>query len=89
MKDFLPKRIFARKDKRGFSVPISNWINNELAENIRDIILDKKTTELGLFDRQEIEKMVTLHNKKLVDYGPQIWSLFIMSLWVQNNNISL
>ena len=89
MKNLIPREIYMRKDKRGFSVPISEWIRNELSEYVNDTILDKSILELGLFNKNQIEKMLVLHNKRLFDYGPQIWSIFIMSLWMKNNNFSL
>ena len=54
--------------------------------SIYSITIDEYNTKTF---KTQIEKMLVLHNKRLIDYGPQIWSLFIMSLWMKNNNLSL
>ena len=89
MQNYIPREIYQRKSKRGFSVPISKWIRKDLKHQIKESILDSKFIKLGLFNDGNVEKMIDHHNSNQFDHGPQIWSLYILSLWMQNNYISL
>ena len=89
MQKYIPIDIYNRNKKRGFSVPISQWIRDDLKYQIKESILDSNFIKLGLFNEERIEKMINQHHSNQLDHGPQIWSLYILSLWMQNNYISL
>ena len=89
MHDYIPRSIYRRNSKRGFSVPISRWIRTDLKHQVKESILDGKFIKLGLFNEENIEKMIDQHNSNQFDYGSQIWSIYILSLWMQNNHFSL
>ena len=73
----LPKEIVNRRDKKGFPTPINRWLKRELRNWSREIILDKKTLERGIFERKALEKIVD----SISDYSRNIWGIINLELW--------
>jgi asparagine synthase (glutamine-hydrolysing) len=85
----LLKRIAAKRvpadcvyrPKEGFSIPIKNWLNNELRSLMEDL-LDKKTVRAeGLFQTDTIEKLKQEHISGLANHSHIIWSLMVFQAW--------
>jgi asparagine synthase (glutamine-hydrolysing) len=74
----LPQEIVNRK-KTGFPVPYDRWFRAELKGYVRDLLLDKKTIERGLFNKQEIEKL--LEQKEETTASADIFSLVAVEWW--------
>lgn len=77
----LPKEIVSRR-KKGFPVPLDNWINNGMIKYAKEILLDDKTTRRGVFRYSQLEKM--LNNNQKLDYdfwGKKVWMLMNVELW--------
>jgi len=77
----LPAEIIARR-KKGFPVPLDNWINNGMINHAKEILLDDKTRSRGLFRHSQLEKL--LNNKQSLDYdfwGKKIWMIMNVELW--------
>ena len=77
----LPAEIVARR-KKGFPVPLDSWINNGMIKYAKEILLDDKARSRGLFNSQQIEKL--LNNKQDLDYdfwGKKIWMLINIEIW--------
>jgi asparagine synthase (glutamine-hydrolysing) len=83
MDPVLPTAIKQRKTKRGFSVPVSQWLRKDLQEYSRSILLDSSLQRHGFFDSKEVESILGMHHDGRRDYGPQIWSLLMFALWAK------
>ena len=83
-KDLLPKEILNRKDKRGFSIPISSLIRGQLREYIHDEISRERNYDDGYFNKENVMKIFNKHMSDDFDYGPHIWSFLMFSLWKKN-----
>lgn len=78
---YLPKQISYRK-KKGFPVPLDSWIKDGMATVAKDILLDKKTRDRGIFNHTSLEKLI--NNRQELDYdfwGKKIWMLMNVELW--------
>jgi asparagine synthase (glutamine-hydrolysing) len=47
---WLPNEVLARRDKAGFAMPIPNWFEGELAEDLRRVFNSKSSRDRGIFD---------------------------------------
>lgn len=81
-RDLLPSAIQTRS-KMGFGVPIAPWFRGELREFLRDVLLDRRTIERGLFRREEVERLVTEHQTNRWDHGYRLWTLLVLELWMR------
>lgn len=76
----VPDEILNRP-KQGFGVPITEWINKELRERIRDTFTDARTRQRGLLDYSYVDLLLKEHERGRRDHSPALWSLFILELW--------
>lgn len=80
VRGLVPDEILNRP-KQGFGVPITEWINKELRERIRDTFTDAGTRQRGLVDYSYVDVLLTEHERGRRDHSPALWSLFILELW--------
>jgi asparagine synthase (glutamine-hydrolysing) len=79
VKDILPKKIYERKDKMGFPVPLHHWARNKAKSFFQDVLLSKACRERGLFSMPEVEQLIEDENA----FGRRLWGLICLELWFQ------
>ena len=82
---YLPKKIVNRK-KLGFPVPLDKWLSDKtLLKFVKEILLDNKTKSRGIFDVNELEKIINNNQKLEYDFwGKKIWMLLNLELWFRD-----
>lgn len=80
IKQILPEKVFNRKDKMGFPVPLSQWYQNELKDYLHDTLLSEKARQRGIFDVDAMERMITKESK----YGRAVWGALCLELWFRH-----
>lgn len=80
MQKYLPKDIIYRR-KEGFSIPIKNWLRNELRELMEGTLNKKTIIADGLFNYSYIEKLKYEHLSGKFDHSHKLWALIIFHLW--------
>ncbi|HEV3467922.1 MAG TPA: asparagine synthase (glutamine-hydrolyzing), partial [Pyrinomonadaceae bacterium] len=80
VRGLVPDEILDRP-KQGFGVPITEWINRELRERIRDTFADARTRRRGLVEPAYVDVLLAEHERGRRDHSPALWSLFILELW--------
>jgi len=86
-REMLPDQLYNRP-KKGFEVPLLKWFRKEMRSLIMDDLLsEKRITEQGIFDYQEIE----LLKRKLFSSSPgdihaRIWGLIVFQWWWKKYN---
>jgi asparagine synthase (glutamine-hydrolysing) len=78
--DLLPREILERP-KMGFPVPFSEWMRGPSLRVARDVLLDRRAAERGLFDQPAVERMLARHQSGAAPAGDAIWSLLNLELW--------
>ena len=79
--EILPKIIPYRR-KKGFPVPLDNWINDGLIEFAKEILLDKRCLDRNIFKEKELRNLI--NNPQNLDYdfwGKKIWMLINVEIW--------
>jgi len=80
---YLPDSI-VNAPKRGFEVPLADWLRGELAHLSRDVILNPNGLPCELFDRKHLEDIIG--NQSGLDSGrwsKRVWMLMVLGLWDQ------
>lgn len=77
---YLPPEIVYRP-KTSFAAPLRSWIKNDLEKMIRDILLDKKTKERGLYNLKAINRIIEDNKVGRSDNSLIIWQLLTVEIW--------
>jgi asparagine synthase (glutamine-hydrolysing) len=67
--------------KRGFTMPIANWLRNELRQLPATILLDSHALSRGMFERHAIERLISEHQRGTADNSDKLWALIQLELW--------
>ena len=69
------------RPKMGFSVPVANWLREDLREMVHDILLSSCALQRGYFESKEIARLLHEHSTGQVDHGAKLWDLLMLELW--------
>ena len=72
------------RTKKGFSMPITNWLQNELLEPFTAVLMDKSMAQDFEIDQKEIESILNSHKNKKNDFKWPIFTLFSLFSWRKN-----
>jgi asparagine synthase (glutamine-hydrolysing) len=89
---YLLKEIFSKvlpinilnASKKGFVLPQSEWIKNELKELIDDLLGDEFIKKQGIFNTGIHDQYVRPHLMGECDNTQKIWTLVMFQLWYKN-----
>lgn len=79
--DMLPKAV-QKRDKRGFSIPIKNWIKGELKPMMMDLLDSSRIRNQGIFNSDFIDKLVDEHNRNIENHSHKLWALMVFQKWI-------
>jgi asparagine synthase (glutamine-hydrolysing) len=75
----VPDRILKRR-KAGFPVPYESWLRNNLRDQVRAILTDRKAVERGYFNKAAVEKLISANNDSGA-HSKEVFSLVALELW--------
>lgn len=78
----LPKEIVYRR-KRGFPVPVKQWLRKELTATAGEILLDSRTAQRGFFNESYIRRLFECHISSREDYSKNLWNLLVLEIWLR------
>jgi asparagine synthase (glutamine-hydrolysing) len=67
--------------KRGFRLPIAEWLRTDLREYAAEILLDREARDRGYFRRETVESLLDEHCARTRDHSRQIWTLLMHEHW--------
>jgi asparagine synthase (glutamine-hydrolysing) len=79
MKGIVPDTILARP-KQGFAIPLGRWFRGRLREVARDVLLDARGRQRGIFDPRKVEALLHAPARGR-DLDLQTWTLLSFELW--------
>ena len=82
MREYLPPHIVERK-KKGFNIPIGSWIRGDLKELFETTLLNGTLVKSGLFKRDGLAILLSLHQNGVSDNRKKLWTLFVLALWME------
>ncbi|MBT7161410.1 MAG: asparagine synthase (glutamine-hydrolyzing) [Victivallales bacterium] len=79
----LPAEI-CRRPKRGFGVPVAEWLRGGLREDTRALAADLPTWDRrGVLSRDMVQILVDEHLSGGQNHASQLWALFCLRLWYE------
>ncbi len=80
LKQYIPEEVF-NQPKKGFSVPIGNWMRKELKEEFLSALNDDFLNIVPNLNVNKFKKILQEHMEEKIDHTPYIWKLFVLSKW--------
>ena len=87
LSEYIDESVF-NKPKKGFSVPLGNWIRVELKEEIMSTLTDDFLNSVPNLNIAKFKKQMDLHFAEKYDYSESIWKLFLLAKWYKSFNIN-
>jgi len=78
----IPANIRSR-GKQGFSIPVGQWLRNELREWTKEILMDSKSLS-EIVKPQAVNNLFLEHQTGRVNNGKKLWALLMVALWARN-----
>lgn len=82
--DYLPEHLFDRP-KWGFSIPLDQWLGNELKSLITSTITKERLDESGIFETKEVLSLVYRFFKGETYLYNKVWLIYVYLKWRENN----
>ena len=82
IRGLVPEEILDRP-KQGFGVPIAEWLNDELHDEIRDTLMDQTARERGIVAPGYVDVLLDEHERHRRDHSTQLWALFMLERWAR------
>ena len=79
----LPRSILARS-KKGFGIPIAEWLRGRLNPLLHDLLAPNRLKDQGLFDPDHVQTLIAEHEKGIASHHKQLWTLLVFELWHDN-----
>jgi len=80
LRGVVPDRVLDAP-KRGFEVPVGDWLAGPLAEPFRDLVTGARLEETAGLDGAVVSSWYRDHCDRRVDRGKALWALFVLCHW--------
>lgn len=76
----VPEKVFQRKDKMGFPVPLNDWYREEPVRSfVRETLLGTRAQSRGFLQTEQVEPLLGSERA----YGRRIWGLLSLEIWME------
>jgi len=82
LKDYIPEHVFDQP-KKGFAVPIGEWMRKELKEEFLFSLNDDFLNKVPNLNTKKFKNMLSEHMSFKNDHTPDIWKLYVLSKWYE------
>jgi len=79
----IPPQVLHRR-KRGFQLPLVDWMRSELKEQFLRVLLEPRTLQRGYFRPDGVRAMVDEHLRGRRNRSGILWRMLILELWHRN-----
>jgi asparagine synthase (glutamine-hydrolysing) len=80
--DYIPKELMERP-KKGFAIPLGDWLSNELKEKVDKYVNKSKIEEQNIFKWEEIEKIKSSFYKGKRENEMKLWYILMFQMWYE------
>jgi len=78
----VPKENLYRP-KMGFTIPLSEWFSGKLNSYAKNLLINKNSQIKEMFDMEYVKGIIEDNNRR-EDFGPRLWALMCLELWLQS-----
>ncbi|HTO14247.1 MAG TPA: asparagine synthase (glutamine-hydrolyzing) [Edaphocola sp.] len=75
---------FLNKSKKGFGVPVGDWLRSNLRNELESFIEQKFITKQNIFNFEEISKLIQNHLSGKIDNTFRVWTFYCFQKWYCN-----
>lgn len=79
--DLLPEAV-AKRGKKGFGVPISQWLRNEWRIPAEEVIFDRRFIETGFLSETALRTLWNHHQSGREEAGYLLWGILNLALFI-------
>lgn len=73
-----------RRGKKGFGVPVADWLKNNLRPLARDLLSPERIRRHGLFNADYILRLQEEHERGAANHRKLLWTLLMFELWQES-----
>lgn len=70
-----------KRPKKGFGIPVTAWIKEDLLDEFRDALSERSLKEQGLFNPAAVRRILDAHAAGREDQHKKLWNLFVFCQW--------
>lgn len=78
--DLLP-RFVTRRGKKGFGVPVAEWLKFKLRPLARDLLSPERVRRAGVFNPDFVSRLQDEHERGVANHRKLLWTLLMFELW--------
>jgi asparagine synthase (glutamine-hydrolysing) len=82
MEGILPDTILKR-GKEGFSIPMKNWLRQELKPMMLELLSEQRIRRRGLFHWPEVERQISEHMAGRENHAHRLFPLMVFERWAE------
>jgi asparagine synthase (glutamine-hydrolysing) len=72
------------RPKQGFSLPLVQWMKNELKEQFLSVLLEPRSLQRGYFKPDAVRTLLAEHLRGRRDRSGLLWRMLVLELWHRN-----
>ena len=76
----LPGQVLTRR-KEGFSIPMKNWLRQELRPLMEEVLSPQRLGAAGLFNPACVQTLKDQHQEGVANRSHLLWSLMMFEMW--------
>ena len=80
IKDLLPPFV-TRRGKKGFGVPVAEWLKGKLRPLARDLLSPERVRKAGVFNPGYVTRLQDEHERGVANHRKLLWTLLMFELW--------
>src|SRR5687767_11017030 len=80
IKDVVP-RFVTRRGKKGFGVPVAEWLKEKLRPLARDLLSPDRVRRAGVFNPEYVTRLQDEHERGSANHRKLLWTLLMFELW--------
>ena len=78
--DLLPPFV-TRRSKKGFGVPVAEWLKGKLKPLARDLLSPDRVRRAGVFNPEYIMRLQDEHERGEANHRKLLWTLLMFEMW--------
>jgi asparagine synthase (glutamine-hydrolysing) len=80
VRDLLPGFV-TRRGKKGFGVPVAEWLKVKLRPLARDLLSPERVRRAGVFNPEYVARLQDEHERGVANHRKLLWTLLMFELW--------
>ena len=80
VRDLLPSFV-TRRGKKGFGVPVAEWLKYKLRPVARDLLSPERVRRAGVFNPDYVARLQDEHERGVANHRKLLWTLLMFELW--------